>query len=276
MSTINGIPFSSPKNINLRGSSSVKGSTLRFDRTSSANPLDSTSNGLYINASNELIYSAQGTTTVIGDGSGSGGIPTWETLFAADVTFNVAGTTWTIDNSTGNNDVLTVTNTGAGSGDLIQITNAGTGNDIRGDSNTWAVTKAGVATFVGISLTGTTNAIASSADVTWTLEDNDATAMIIGASGDTNMMTFDTSNAAPTVRFGDAVTITDGLLTAISTSNTAANILVTNNTITTFGATQAASAGQVVLRSTSLTTGVLLRLQLSNTNLTTGFFLECL
>src|SRR3990167_11083900 len=184
MSTINGIPFSSPKNINLRGSSSVKGSTLRFDRTSSANPLDSTSNGLYINASNELIYSAQGTTTVIGDGSGSGGIPTWETLFAADVTFNVAGTTWTIDNSTGNNDVLTVTNTGAGSGDLIQITNAGTGADIRGDGGTWSVSKAGIVTAVGLSFTGTTNAFTTTGAATWTLLDNSATALSIAASGD--------------------------------------------------------------------------------------------
>lgn len=229
---------------------------------------------LYVNSSNQLIFDDGSSTTVVG-ASGSGGTPTWETIFTADATFTItADTTFTIaGNRSTATDVLTITNVAGGSGSAIQITNSGTGNDIDGTSNTWSVSAAGAASFLTLTLTGST-ITSTTLDVAWALEDNDATALSIGASGDTDMLVFDTRNAAPTVVFNDAMTVTDGLATFISTSNTVSNILVTNNTITTFGAA-ANSAGAVVIRSTSLTTGSLLQLQLSDTSNVGGFYLTC-
>jgi hypothetical protein len=86
---------------------------------------------LYINASNELIYSAQGSTTTIG-ASGGGGTPTWETIFAADNTFTIGpDATWTIaGNRSTATDVVTMTNIAGGSGDVLKIQNSGTGADL--------------------------------------------------------------------------------------------------------------------------------------------------
>ncbi|RJO60390.1 hypothetical protein C4544_05185 [candidate division WS5 bacterium] len=149
MATINNKPYSSPRNINL------KDGILRFAATQSSNPLDSSSNGLYVNSSNQLIFSAQGAATVLGTTGGAGNVPSWDAIFQGDQTMQLGGlATFTIDRNSGNNNVLTITNTGAGSGHLIQITNAGTGKDIRGDSGTWDVSKAGDATFNTITLSG--------------------------------------------------------------------------------------------------------------------------
>ena len=273
--TINGISYSSPKAINLRGSSSVKGSALRFGRTSSSNPFDSTSDGLYTNTSNQLIFSSQGTTTVIG-AAGGGGTPTWETIFAADATMTITpDTAFTIagNRSTATNVVL-MTNVAGGSGAILAFTNStATNNDILGTASTWAVTGEGAATFLNLVLTGTT-ITSTTGDIAWALRDNRSAALSIGASGDTNIMVIDTSNAAPLVVFNDGISMTDGNATFISTSNTVTNVLVTNNTLTTFGA-NASSAGMVCLRSTSLTTGSLLQLQLSDTANAGGFYLTC-
>lgn len=259
-------------NIKLQRADSLNG--IRFDSNRSVLPSSSSDFVLFRHGNSLKVWDGTSTTTI--GGAGAAATPSWESLFAGDTTFNVAGTTWTIDNSTGNNDVLTVTNTGAGSGDCIQITNAGTGYDIRGDSNTWAVAKTGIATLAGWSVTGTTTALATTGAATWTLLDNSATALSIGASGDTNIMVISTDNTTPEVIFNDNLRVVAGLATFISTSNTVQNVLVTNNTITTYGVTQAASAGMMVLRSTSLTTGTMLRLQASNTAMTTGFYLECM
>lgn len=139
MSTINGKPFSTPRNINLRGG------LLRFDVTNASNPFGDTSYGLYVDASGNLIYRNLTTSVTLGAaGSGGGAAPSWDAIIAGDQTLQMGALpTLTIDRNSGNADVLTITNTGAGSGDLIQITNAGTGNDIEGTSDTWHFTKAG-------------------------------------------------------------------------------------------------------------------------------------
>src|SRR3990167_7695254 len=141
---INGIPYSTPRNINLMGTSSVKGSVLRFNRTSSTNPLDSTSNGLYVNASNELIFSAQGTSTTLGAAGAASSAPSFDAIYAGDKTLTISGASLTLDGTHASNDVVLFK--GSGSGDVIQITNTGTGNDIEGTSDTWHFTKDGDAT----------------------------------------------------------------------------------------------------------------------------------
>lgn len=264
MATYNGKSYSDTRNLNLKGgrlgpgllrwTAPLTGSTTLW----ASNPFSSNDYGLYINTSGSLVFSALGSTTVLG-GGGGGGVPTWEQIFAADTTFNLAGTTWTIDNSTGNNDVLTITNTGAGSGALIQITNAGTGADIDGTSNTWTVSKLGAAGFLSVA-TATVNG----AGAGLTLGDSGANVITIGTN--TNTITLAKATTFSSTWAGTTATMS-------STSNTVVELLLTNNTATTFGAA-ASSAGLFVVRSTSITTGTAIRAQLSESALTTGKYFE--
>ena len=248
---------------------------VAFQTARSAAPTSSSDQVLYVRGTTLYFWNGS-SETAIGAPGGAGAIPTWETLFAADATFNTGGTTFTIDNSSGNNDVLTITNTGAGSGDLIQITNAGTGKDIRGTSNTWDVTKAGVATFAGVSISGTASALVTTGAAVWTLLDASATALSIGASDATSMLVFDTSDGVEIVKVGNGFQVTSGLTTLIQASNTVPAVTITNNTITTYGVTQAEDAGVLVVRSTTITTGTLLRLQAVEGTFTTGAYIEAL
>jgi hypothetical protein len=258
-SIINKKPFSNPKNINL------KLGLLRFGMTQSSNPYGTTDNGLYTNSSNQLVYVSQGSATVVG-GSGSGAVPSWETLYTNDNTFALTTGTFTVAGAGLTTDVLTLTADAGTSGDVIQITNSGTGKDIQGTSNTWNVTAAGVATNVGQVLTGTSNALSSTGAAVWTIKDNDSASLSIDASGSTGLMLFDTTNGA------EKITATVRGFTVIGNSNTVQTLLITNNTATTFGA-NADSSGVVVIRSSSLTTGSLLQLQTTEATLNGGFYL---
>jgi hypothetical protein len=84
--TINGKPYSTPRNVNL------KDGLLLFSKTYSADPFGDDTDGLYVNDSNQLVFVHQGTSTVIGSGGG-GATPTWEDLYTADKTFTIAGAT---------------------------------------------------------------------------------------------------------------------------------------------------------------------------------------
>ena len=269
MSTHNNNSYQDPKNINLRGGVSGTG-LLRWDPGAgnlpagssnwAANPFESTDYGLYINTAGQLVFSSLGSTTVLG-AAGGGGASTWVSLFAANTTFQLAGTTFTIDNNTGNNNVLTLTNSGAGSGVVLQITNGGSGADIAGTSDTWQVLKTGAATFLSLAsatLTGVGTGLL--------IEDTAANVITIGAN--TNTITM-----AKATTFSTSATFSGAVVTGTA-SNTVPDILETNNTISTYGHATA-SAGQVVFRSTSLTTGDLLKLQLTGATLTTGFFIDC-
>lgn len=199
MATINAKQYSTPRNINL------KDGILRFGSTNSSNPLDSTSNGLYVNSSNQLVFANQGTATIL-SGTGPTQVPSFDAIFQGDQTMQLGGlSTFTIDRNSGNNNVVTVTNTGAGSGHCIQITNAGTGKDIRGDSGTWDISKAG-----------------------------DMTANTVVFAGDAG------SNSI-TLTAGDGV-FSDGSL-AITDADNAATFSVTNNTATTASVIVLAGSG---------------------------------
>ena len=131
MPTINNVQYSGSKSINLVGQNTQQGSVLRFAQTSSANPLDSTSNGLYINTSNELIFSSQGTTTTIStDGGGAGSL---DAAYGDGATITVDGGPIILNDSTaGAANVIDINKSGAGSGNLldVDITAAFTGNVI--------------------------------------------------------------------------------------------------------------------------------------------------
>ena len=176
---------------------------IAFQDASTVSP---TAGDYVLYRSGTSLFWFNGTTSIEVGASGSGTvIPSLDGIFAGDKTLNVAGTTLTIDNSTGNNDVLTITNTGAGSGDLIQITNVGTGSDIKGTSGTWSFSKLGAATMLTIVAAGT----AGSNSITLTAGD------IVASDG--------------------SLTITD--------ADDAASFSVTNNTATTASVIALAGSG---------------------------------
>jgi len=270
--TIAGRTYSTPRNINL------KDGILRFNVSKTANPLsnDSAGWGLYVNSSNQLCYWNKTGVTILGSGGG-GSTPTWETIFGADNTFTITpDATWTIaGNRATATDVVTITNVGGGSGDCLQITNSGTGKDINGTSGLFSVTKAGVVAARGLTFGAASTITSTAGDITWTLEDNDATALTIGSAGATSIMNFITTDGSEAVVFGNNITLTDGKFTGTSTSNTTPMFLLKNNTVTTYGSDSSEDSGVFVLSSTSLTTGDLLRLQLDESSLVGGYFLKC-
>ena len=108
-----------------------------------------------------------GATVYINEGSSSscdfnavtsgaaGGISTWDALYANDKTLAITSTTVTFDGQHASNNVFTLTQTGAGSGHLLQITNVGTGKDINGTSDSWSISKTGVAVLEELTIDGT-------------------------------------------------------------------------------------------------------------------------
>ena len=135
MSTYNGKPYSTPRNIDL------KGGILRFHATNATNPLGDETYGLYVNSSGELIFRSTTSSTTLGAAGGGSTAPSLDAIYAGDQNLAITAGSLTMAGSHVSNDVITVTATG--SGDCIQITNAGTGNDIEGTSDTWHFSKAG-------------------------------------------------------------------------------------------------------------------------------------
>lgn len=231
-----------------------------------------------LGASTNMLYNLSGVLYWNGSvvGGGGGGTPSWESIFGADATFTITpDTTWTIaGNRATATDVVTMTNVAGGTGSILQLTNATTSNkDINGTSSTWSVLGTGAATFLTMTLTGT--AITSTANaVAWSVKDNSATGLVIGSSGATAILTVDTRDGAEVVTFGNGMGVSNGAATFASASNTVVAATITNNTMTTLGAS-ANNKGALVVTSTSLTTGSLVQLNLSDTSNVGGFYLTC-
>ena len=277
MSTLNGKSFTNVRNLNLRGGAegpgllrwSVSGIYGQNSALWASNPFGSLDYGLYINSAGSLVFSSQGTTTILGAAGSGGSIPSWDQIFVGDQALDVGPTNSLLltSSGTGSNDILDISTTAVGSGNLINLANGGSGKDISGTGATWTVDKAGAAVFVSATvptitattITGTTN--------TLTLAANGSSAVVIGTGSNTVTI-------AKAATLSSTVTITDGQLTHTSTSNTTPTKLQTNNTISTYGVS-GDSTGQNVFRSTSLTTGTLLKLQLTEATLTTGWYLNC-
>lgn len=254
-------PFSTPKNINLK-----KG-LLRFGERQTANHFGTLDYGIYVNSSDQLVFSSLGSATILGSAGGGGSVPSYEQIFGGDQVFVTTGTTFTIrDAGTGANDILTVEATAGMTGDIIKINNAGTGKDISGAGDTWSITKAGAAVLTDLD----TPLITSTAALTIAVDG--ASAITLGTGVNTITLA-GASSFSSTVALAGAVTQTNSSMILTSNSNTVAPLLITDNTITTYGT--AASEGVAVLRSTSLTTGSLLKLQLAGLAQTTGYYLEC-
>ncbi len=270
-------PFSVSENIGLNDTLGIQFS----GRSTDPGDNDLAAGRIYYNNSTNLFKFYNGASW--GNlGSGGGGTPSWNSIFALYPTFAISSGTWTIAGS--HSDavaVLTLTNSAGSTGAALQITNSTTSNkDINGTSSNWSVTGAGVGTFAGVSISGTSTAIATTGAAVWTLLDNNSAALGIGAAGNTTMIVLDTTNSAEIVNVGNGTTATGftvgkGPVIMGSVSNSVAGLLVTNNTMTTFG-NAAVSAALAVIRSTSITTGTLLKLQATEGTLTSsGLYFDC-
>lgn len=257
------------------------GSFLFFDAQGSTDPLDNSSaRGLFVDSSNRLSY-WNGTTTVRLTGGGSGTTPTWEEIYAVDATFALTSATWTITQSAAA-ALLTLTKSNVGAGAVLVLNNSGTGNDITGTSSTWSITAAGVITNTGLIL-GDDQTLAFGATTDGVIQWVNASSYL-DIAGNTNFdgnMTIEASHTLTiagaggadkfTITAGDAV-MGDGSL-SITDADNAESVTIINNTATTIG--NASSAAVVQLESTSLTTGCLLNLQLTEGTLSGGKYLRC-
>jgi len=226
-------PFSTPKNINL------KQGLLRFGVKQTSNKYGTTDYGLYVNSSGGLVFSSAGSVSVL-SASGPASIPTWDNIFQADQSMDLAAlSTFTIDRSSGNNDVLTLTNTGTGSGVLLQITNVGTGSDISGTGATWSFSKAGVNVMKSTTIAGT----AGTTSIALTLGD-----IVVSAGG--LSLTKAANNAT--------LSVTNNTATSASVFVFAGSGVFTGSTTTSF----------MTLTASGLTTGTVLYIPVAA--LTTG------
>jgi len=199
----------------------------------------------------------------IANGTGGGGVATWDALYALDQTLDINGTTLTFDRTTGNGNVQTITNTGGGSGVLLQITNAGTGADISGTSGTWSFSKLGVAVMKSATLAGTAGSdsftltagdmVLSDASLTITDADNAATLSI----------TNNTATTATVFAFAGSGAFTGSTTTSFMTLT--ASGLTTGTVL--YIPVVALTTGKAIniVGTTALTTGILVNIESGTT-----------
>lgn len=236
--------FSAPTTVSGKFYLYVEGGALKFDNGSGAVTLSS---------------------------GGGGGVPSWETLFSNDSTFALTATTWTISQSAAAS-VLTLNKTNVGAGDVLSITNSGSGADIGNSVASWYIKRSAATGIVELGSGGSINVT----DGALTIGKTGTATTLLGTLTVAEAVTFSAGGVALTT--GNLVvssgnfTVSSGVSALTSTSNAAASLSVVNNTATTYGA--AAASGVVEFSSTSLTTGTLLHLELTEGTLNGGYYLR--
>ena len=272
--SLGGKSYTSLKNINLRGGAKGTG-LIRWSPSGifgqnaglwASNPFGTDDYGLYLNSAGNLVFSNPSGATVLGAPGSGGGLPTWDQIFVGDQALDVGGTnTLTVTSSgTGSNGVFAVTSTAAGSGVLLQITNGGSGKDINGTSSTWYVSAAGAAVFASAAIPTLTATTITGTSTTLTLAASGASAVVIGTGSNTVTI-------AKAATFSSTVTVTAGVVTLADTANETG--LQFTSSATSAGIS-GAGTGTVVFKSTTLTTGTLLKLQVAEGTLTNGWYLQ--
>lgn len=190
MSTLNARSYSTPRNINLKGQGSTRGGILRIEGTNPSNPLGSSTGarGLYVNTSGDLVYSKEGSTTVLG--SGGGGASSLDGAYDQGRTITVdAGEVLLTDSTSAAAHTLAINKTGAGSGNLIDLdySAAATGNTIDIDFTSAVAAQGVVFNSAGGARTG--------ADIVFTDDSTGAHALLdLNKSGAGASIAFDYDN----------------------------------------------------------------------------------
>jgi hypothetical protein len=231
--TINNINYSTPRNLN------VKEGAIRFGGTFTATPFDSTSNGLYVNSSNLLVYTSQGSDTTLG-AAGAMVNYSLDDAYNDGKTIAVDGAAVTLTGTHATNDTLAIT--GAGTGALIDLTQASTGKDIEGTGDTWTVSAAGAAVFTAITgcdvLTAAANLAINATDTgTITLAGTSTGAITLTTAvtcGSTLTVAGGADADAFIITAGD-VLISDGHITMIQPDNEASIELTCAGVTSSYG-----------------------------------------
>lgn len=241
-------------------------------RTSNPADADLAAGRLYYDSSASALKIYNGSSWTTLGGGGGGGTPSWETIYQNDNTFAITAGTWTITQSAAA-AILTLNKTNVSTGAVIAITNSGTGADIS-NGTAWTIFGTGGVGVVELSSTGSINTVSGAL----TIGKTSTATTFLGTITVAEAATFTSggvtvTSGALTVSSG-ALLVSSGVSTMISASNTAPTLLMTNNTVSTYGV-GGASTGMALIRSTSLTTGVLLRLQTTEATLTSGKYIDC-
>lgn len=257
--------------------SAYQDAVIQIDTIHTAPTTTSGLHFLYVNSSNNLVFDNGSTTTVLG--AAGSAATTWEAIFTNDSTMAISSGTWTITQSSAN-AILTLNKTNVGAGAVIDITNSGSGADITANSSAWSITTSGGVAVMemgsGATLNATDGAITigktgTATTLSGTLTVAEAVTLTSGGVTVTSgNLTLSSGNLALT---SGTFTVSAGLSTFISAANSG-TILMTNNTATTYGI-GGTSTGVALFRSTSLTTGTLMRLQLTEGTLNGGFYFDC-
>jgi hypothetical protein len=268
---------SSLPGIHIKSKSRYHDAVIAFDKVNTAPTSSGTTNAmLYVDSSGKLTFAYNGVGTIIG--APGAAATTWEALYANDATMALTTGAWTITQG-GAFGALSLNKTNVGAGAVLTLANSGSGNDITGPA--WSLISTGAVGILELASGGTINATGGAlaiglAGTATTLKGSltvDQTATITGAVTATASVTVtgaDGSNVL-TVTAGDVV-VSNGSVTVTDTDN-AASLAVVNNTVTTFGS--AAASGLVEFSSTSLTTGTLLHLELTEGTLNGGYYVRC-
>lgn len=276
MPTINGKTVSAIPGLYIKSRNKIHDAVVLLDNVNTAPTTTTGKYYLYVDAG--VLKFNDGSSTVSLTGASSGAIPSWETVFVNDATFSITSGTWTVSQSSAN-PIFTLNKTNVGAGAVIDITNSGSGADITANSAAWYISTSGGVGILELGSTGSINAT----DGALTIGKTGTATTLLGTLTVAEALTF--TSGGITVTSGDLtlssgnvvltlgnLTATDGLFAWTSTSNAAASASVINNTATTYGA--AAASGVLEVRSTSLTTGTLVHLELTEGTLNGGYYLR--
>ncbi len=246
----------------------------------SADPTDANlaAGRLYYSSATSVLKIFNGSSwTSLGSGGG-GGTPSWEAIYLNDSTFGITSGTWTITQSSAN-PIITFNKTNVGAGSVLDITNAGTGADISNSTN-YSLKASGGHGVLELGSTGSINVTDGALSVGKT----GTATTLLGTLTVAEAVTFTSggvtvTSGSVTLSSGNLVltsgnfTVSAGQSSLVSSSNAASSLLITNNTVSTYGV-GGVSTGMVLIRSTSLTSGTALRVQLTEATLSGGFYFD--
>ncbi len=275
MSYKNGLQYTDFKRINLK----AEGGLIRFEDIDSA-PTSATGEYLLYVDGGVLYFDNGSSAVAVGAAGGSSG--SLDGAYDGGRTITVNQGSVIMNGVNEDTAVLSLTGDGDSAGALLSFSHTtATRNDILGTASSWSVTGQGAALF--LSVESPTIVAGHTGNVNLTIDAYGSGTIAIGATS-TGAVTITPALTATasititgtggsnvfTVTAGDLV-VSDGSLT-ITDADNASSIIVINNTATTIGAS--AAHGVVAFRSTSLTTGTLLHLELTEGTLNGGHYLK--
>jgi hypothetical protein len=276
MSYQNGKSYTDFRGINLK----AENGCIRFEDVVTA-PTSATGEFLlYVDGG--VLYFDNGSSAVA-VGAAGGSVGSLDGAYDGGSTITVNSSSVVMNGVNQDTAVLALNGDGDTGGALLAFTHTtATRNDILGTASSWAVTGQGKATFDTVY---SANLVAAaSSNVNLAIDAAGSGTIVIGgvSTGAVTITPALTAVASVTitgaggstvftVTAGDVV-LSDGSV-AITDADNASSLTVINNTATTIGA--ATNTGLVEFASTSLTTGTLLHLELTEGTLNGGHYLKC-